>query len=159
MADDMAARLLAKMRGEAPPSPTREPKVDPGTQALWDQMRGDGPSARRLYAEHRESDRQAEKSFEARVRARAQELVSRHEGGHHPLEAARAQLRREVAEKARQDEKRAAYDAMVTSNRAESQKVSTESLRNDIKASTTQRREENMKRLVASLMAQLNASA
>lgn len=156
MTDDTAAMLMAKMRGPARESDAEEPKTDPATLALWHQAGAPDGAARKRQAEHRERTRQAEVSFEARARKRAQELVNRHQGGHHPIEAARVQLRREDAEKARQDEQRAAHDAMVTGNREERQKVSTESLRRDIKTSTTQRREENTKRLVAALMAQLN---
>lgn len=156
MTDNTAALLMAKMRGEGSPPRATEPPVDPATVEIYNAMRGgsEGSSRERL-AKHRQADRQAEQSFESRVAKRAQDLVNRHAGGHYPRETAREQLRREDAAAREKNQRKAVYDAMVKSNRAESEANSTAGLRDRIKASATQRREESTRKLVDSIVAQV----
>ncbi|MDX3541318.1 hypothetical protein PV729_07720 [Streptomyces europaeiscabiei] len=154
MADDMAARLMAKMRGDSRPSPAQGRPVDPGAQMIMDGLRGGSErDARKAQAEHHNRNYAARREFERRVARRVRELAERHEGGQYPEEKAREQLRLEDLEAKRQADKRAVYDQMVTSNRAEYEGNSTENLRERTRAATTQRREKADAALVAALQA------
>ncbi|MDH2388389.1 hypothetical protein QCN29_06235 [Streptomyces sp. HNM0663] len=154
MADTMAARLMATMRGDDSRYEAPEPKADATTLALLRQGR-DEDTAQYAATVHK-SNAEARQEHERAVRKRAQEL--RAQGVHHPESTARMELHIAAQRRSEQDERRAVYEAMTRNNRAEMEANSTAGLRDRIKASTAQRREENTKRLVASLMAQLQAS-
>ncbi|MEU2434027.1 hypothetical protein ABZ611_31850 [Streptomyces sp. NPDC007861] len=156
MADDMAARLMAKMRGDSRPSPAQGRPVDPGAQMIMDGLRGGSErDARKAQAEHHNRSYAAKREFERRVARRTRELVDRHEGGQFPEETAREQLRREDLEAKRRADKRAVYDQMVESNLTEYEGNSTENLRERTRAATRQRREESTRKLVDSIVAEV----
>lgn len=150
MTDDMAARLMAKMRGNREDVAEAGPKLDPTTEALMRQARGDTD-----YSYVHESNAKGQAQFQAAVQKRARELV-----GQHGLSWSFAEARalRELGEEQRvtkeRDRRRATYDAMVTNNRAEMEANSTENLRGRVRETAAQRRSEKADAdLVAALRA------
>lgn len=150
MTDDMAARLMAKMRGNREDIAEAKPKLDPTTEALMRQARGDTD-----YSYVHESNAKGQATYRAAVQKRARELQ-----GQHGLSWSFAEARalRELGEEQRvtqeRDRRRATYDAMVTNNRAEMEANSTENLQGRIRETAAQRRSEKADAdLVAALRA------
>ncbi|TQE24858.1 hypothetical protein Sipo8835_32615 [Streptomyces ipomoeae] len=151
MADNMAAMLMAKMRGgrtqredDAEPATT-----DPTTLALLRQARGDTD-----YSYVHEANAKGQTEFRAAVQKRARELQSQH-GLSYSFAEARAL--RELGEERRatveRDRRRASYDQMVKNNREEMADNSTAALRERTREATRQRREKADADLVAKLRA------
>ncbi|MFD0225177.1 hypothetical protein ACWGPD_11195 [Streptomyces hirsutus] len=160
MADKVSQQLWGQLQAGTSPSrfEEREPEADATTHALWEQAGYPGGPAelRKRQAAVRQEHREAEAEHEARIKERARKL--RRDGVHLPEDTARLQLSAEDRERREKAKRRADYEAMVKSNRAEYTANSTEGLRERDQKSRQQRREENDKRLVASLLAQLRAS-
>ncbi|MCX5524152.1 hypothetical protein OG342_14945 [Streptomyces bobili] len=150
MADDMAARLMAKMRGNREGAPVEPTKLDPTTAALMEQAsRGSAD-----YSSVHEANAKGQAQFQAAVQKRARELVGQH-GLSWSFAEARAlrELREEQRVTNERDRRRATHEAMRENTRREGEATSTASLRGDIRQSTTQRREKADATLVAALQA------
>ncbi|WP_329276234.1 hypothetical protein [Streptomyces sp. NBC_01451] len=131
MADDMATRLMAKMRGSAQREEPEPVTTDPTTLALLRQARGETD-----YSYVHEANSKGQAEFRAAVQKRARELQGQH-GLSYAFAEARAlkELREEQRVTNERDRRRASYDQMVKSNRAEMEANSTTALRQRIKGS------------------------
>ncbi|MFM9633865.1 hypothetical protein ACKI10_40715 [Streptomyces galilaeus] len=149
MTDDMAARLMAKMRGPAQREEPEPVTTDATTLALLRQARGDTD-----YSYVHEANAKGQAQFQAAVQKRARELVGQH-GLSWSFAEARAlrELREEQRVTNERNQRRATYDAMRENTRREGEATSTASLREDIRQATTQRREKADALLVARLRA------
>jgi len=148
MTDDTAARLMARMRGTAESqAPEGATKVGAAHGEVRDQLlrysAGSVPPAG-------EPD-----EYRAALHKRAREL--RAQGVSYPESGARTELHMEAQARSEKESRRAVHEAMVKSNRAEMEANSTPALQDRIRQAKANRREANTKRLVAALMAQLNA--
>ncbi|WP_339152566.1 hypothetical protein WID27_17945 [Streptomyces sp. F41] len=155
MTDDMAARLMTMMRGNRPDE-TRDLDEMPDSTSvkLLRQLRGPKEVLEHNQGVH-ESNRQGQAEYERTVRRRAQEL--RAQGVHHPEGTARMELQMAAQRRSEQAERRAVYEAMTANNRAEMEANSTAALRERITAATTERREQRMSKLEASILAALRS--
>ena len=147
-----AEQLMAAMRGEATRYEAKEPETDATTLALIRQGRGDTD-----YSHVHESNRQGRQEHERAVRRRAQELRSA--GVAHPESTARTELHMAAQSAKEQADRKAVYDAMVASNRAEMEANSTAGLRERVTAATRERREERAQRQFQKLLAEIRATA
>lgn len=149
MTDDMAARLMAKMRGTREDAP-EEPRLDPTTVALMEQASRGSVD----YSSVHEANAKGQAEFERAVRRRAAELRRGSPLDTRDLEGvARQQLQREAQARSEVASRRATYDAMRENTRREGESTSTASLREDIRQATIQRRERADALLVARLQA------
>lgn len=150
MTDDMAARLMAKMRGSAQREEPEPVTTDATTLALLQQA-GAGSVD---YSDIHEANAKGQAEFQAAVQKRARELVGQH-GLSWSFAEARAlrELREEQRVTTERNQRRATYEAMRENTRREGEATSTASLREDIRQATTQRRERADALLVARLRA------
>ncbi|GAA0671516.1 hypothetical protein GCM10009535_59040 [Streptomyces thermocarboxydovorans] len=155
MTDTMAARLMATLRGDDSRYEAPEPKADATTLALLRQGR-DEDTAKYAATVHK-SNAEGRQEHERAVHKRASEL--RAQGVHHPESTARMELHMAAQKRSEEAERKAVYDAMVSGNRAEMEANSTPALRERVKASTTQQREERARRQFDKLLAEIRASA
>ncbi|MFM9604186.1 hypothetical protein [Streptomyces turgidiscabies] len=150
MTDDMAARLMAKMRGNREDVAEAGPKLDPTTAALMEQASRGSTD----YSSVHEANAKGQAQFQAAVQKRARELVGQH-GLSWSFAEARAlrELREEQRVATERNQRRATYEAMRENTRREGEATSTASLSEDIRQATTQRRERADALLVARLQA------
>lgn len=150
MTDDMAARLMAKMRGSAQREEPELVTTDATTLALLQQA-GAGSSD---YSSVHEANAKGQAQFQAAVQKRARELVGQH-GLSWSFAEARAlrELREEQRVATERNQRRANHQTLRETTRREGEATSTASLREGIRESARQRRERADATLVAALRA------
>lgn len=152
MADSTSLKLWERLKaGTSPAQQETGPKTtDATTLALLRQARGETD-----YSFVHEANAKGQADFQAAVRKRARELVAQN-GLSWSFAEARAlqELREEQRATAERDSRRSVYDAMVSSNRAETEANSTENLRGRIRETSAPRSQEKADAdLVAALRA------
>ncbi|MEU6706884.1 hypothetical protein [Streptomyces wuyuanensis] len=148
MADEMAARLMAAMRGRDVRFQEQEPKVSETTRALQRQGRGDTD-----YSFVHESNAEGRRQHEAAVRKRAQEL--REQRVMYPEQAARMELLREAQARSEAASRHATYEAMRENTRREGEEHSTANLQKGIRESAEKRREGRIQKLLDAVVAEV----
>lgn len=149
-----AEQLMTMMRGDATRYEVKEPETDATTLALMRQARGPKEVLDHNQGVH-ETNRRGQAEYDAAVRKRASEL--RAQGVRHPESTARTELLMASQSRKEQAERRAVYEAMTASNRAEAEANSTAALRERVKAANTERREQRLTKLEASVLAALRS--
>ncbi|MFG2022678.1 hypothetical protein [Streptomyces sp. NPDC048825] len=113
MTDKVSQQLWDRLMAGTDPSRFEStPKLDPTTEALLRQARGDTD-----YSHVHETNAKGQAEFERAVRKRAAELRQKRVA--HPEDVARAQLQREARESAEAARRRQTYEAMNQNSRVE----------------------------------------